>query len=354
MAATYDEILKALQARFEELTGMEADRASDIGIRLKLLAGQLTGMETRGDYILKQSFPQTAGGEYLEMHARARGLERKQPLNAAGTLMFSRSLPSENDIIIPQGTVCTTGTAEDIRFVTTCAATLAAGELSVKVPAQAVKGGAAGNAAAGAVRIMVTPPQGMESVANPEPFRGGDDAEGDEALRRRLLESYRNISNGTNKAYYKAIVLGYGDVKKAEVLPRVRGRGTVDIVLVPRPGVDFDELAARVEEELGEKREIGVDVLVRRAREVPINVSVNIGLAANYTEQEVFARMQAAVSGYSDRLAIGEHVTLAALGNILYQVEGVANYRFLHPAEDVFIGRDEVGIVNLTEMKVPV
>lgn len=135
MAATYDEILKALQARFEELTGMEADRASDIGIRLKLLAGQLTGMETRGDYILKQSFPQTAGGEYLEMHARARGLERKQPLNAAGTLMFSRSLPSENDIIIPQGTVCTTGTAEDIRFVTTCAATLAAGELSVKVGA---------------------------------------------------------------------------------------------------------------------------------------------------------------------------------------------------------------------------
>lgn len=354
MGTTYDEVLESLQKQFEALTGMEADRASDIGIRLKLLAGQLTGAEKRADYILKQVFPQTAIGNYLDMHAQVRGLERKQPLHASGSLTFSRSAAAENDITIPESTVCTTGTTEDIRFATTQAGVLAAGELSVNIPARAVKGGTAGNAAAGAVHIMVTPPQGMETVMNPEPFRGGDDAEDDDALRQRLLDSYRNISNGTNKAYYKNIVLGYEDVKKAEILPRVRGRGSVDVVVVPRPGVEFDELSARVEEEIAEKREIGVDVFVRQAAEIAVNIAVNISLAPNYTEQEVFIRMQDEVNAFSDRLAIGEQVTLAALGNVLYRVEGVDNYSFISPIQDVLIGRDEVGVVSLTEINVPV
>lgn len=354
MGATYEEIVKEMQDEFETLTGMEANRASDIGIRIKLLAGQLIGMEKRADYILRQVFPQTAIGEFLDMHAQIRGLERKQPLHATGNLTFSRTLPAENDITIPEGTVCTTGTTQDIRFVTTQAAVLSAGGLSVTVPARAVQGGSASNTAAGAVHIMVTPPQGMENVINSVPFRGGDDAEDDEALRRRLLDSYRNISNGTNRAYYKNIVLDDEDVKKAEVLPRVRGRGTVDIVVVPRPGVDFQELSARVKEELAQKREIGVDILLRQAAEITVSAEVNIMLKPNYTEQEVFLRMQEAVEAYSEQLAIGEQVTLAALGNVLYQVEGVENYSFTSPSQDILIGRDEIGVVSLTEIRVPV
>ena len=346
MGATYEEIVKEMQDEFETLTGMEANRASDIGIRIKLLAGQLIGMEKRADYILRQVFPQTAIGEFLDMHAQIRGLERKQPLHATGNLTFSRTFPAENDITIPEGTVCTTGTTQ--------AAVLSAGELSVTVPARAVQGGSASNTAAGAVHIMVTPPQGMENVINSVPFRGGDDAEDDEALRRRLLDSYRNISNGTNRAYYKNIVLDDEDVKKAEVLPRVRGRGTVDIVVVPRPGVDFQELSARVKEELAQKREIGVDILLRQAAEITVSAEVNIMLKPNYTEQEVFVRMQEAVEAYSEQLAIGEQVTLAALGNVLYQVEGVENYSFTSPSQDILIGRDEIGVVSLTEIRVPI
>lgn len=64
--------------------------------------------------------------------------------------------------------------------------------------------------------------------------------------------------------------------------------------------------------------------------------------------------MQDEVNAFSDRLAIGEQVTLAALGNVLYRVEGVDNYSFISPIQDVLIGRDEVGVVSLTEINVPV
>ena len=37
MTVTYEEILQQMQLEFERLTGMEADQASDIGIRLKVL-----------------------------------------------------------------------------------------------------------------------------------------------------------------------------------------------------------------------------------------------------------------------------------------------------------------------------
>ena len=41
MSETYESILSRMQGRFQELAGFPADDASDIGIRLKVLAGEL-------------------------------------------------------------------------------------------------------------------------------------------------------------------------------------------------------------------------------------------------------------------------------------------------------------------------
>ncbi len=41
MSETYESILSRMQDRFQELAGFPADDASDIGIRLKVLAGEL-------------------------------------------------------------------------------------------------------------------------------------------------------------------------------------------------------------------------------------------------------------------------------------------------------------------------
>lgn len=345
-AVTYEEILEQMQTEFERLTGMQADQASDIGIRLKVLAGQLEEMELKAAYLLRQAFPQTATGDYLDMHAQVRGMERKQAAAAAGALTFSRMLPAQEDIKIPAGTICSTGAVQDIRFVTVQEEILPAGGVRITVPAQALHGGKTGNVAAGAVNVMVTPPQGMETVANLSPFRGGEDSEHDDALRARLLESYRQISNGANAAFYQNIVMGYRDVKKAAVLARARGRGTVDIAVQPRDGVDFESLCQLIAQDLQEKREIGVDIMVRRAVEIPVLVRAQAELLPGYDWEETGSRVRAAVQSYGEGLEIGAPIILAALGNRIFSVEGIANYKILQPQEDIGVGRDEIGVIS--------
>ena len=59
---TYDQILSSMQNKFFELTGVNADDASDIGIRMKVLANQLELLYIATEKQYKQIYPQTATG----------------------------------------------------------------------------------------------------------------------------------------------------------------------------------------------------------------------------------------------------------------------------------------------------
>ena len=168
---TYEEIRARMAAEYEAQAGFAPDDASDAGIRIRVLAGEIYTALRMLEVVKDEAFPQTASGEALELHAMERGLSRKPAVRAQGTLTFSRETALTYDVEIPQGTACaaSAGAAE---FETTEAAVLAAGALSVTVPAQAVAGGKAFNAAAGAVDTLVTPPAGIEGVTNGAAFSG--------------------------------------------------------------------------------------------------------------------------------------------------------------------------------------
>ena len=100
-------------------------------------------------------------------------------------------------------------TAAQVRFETTEAGVLKAGQTSAQVRARAVEPGAAGNAAAGTVRAMAVAPVGVSRCTNPEAFSGGLDAEGDESLRERVLETFRRMPNGANAAFYQQEALSF-------------------------------------------------------------------------------------------------------------------------------------------------
>lgn len=70
----------------------------------------------------------------------------------------------------------------------------------------------------------------MSSCVNPEPFSGGRDQEDDESLRERILETYARLANGAMPPYYKQAALSFPQVVAAQVVPRSRGVGTVDVV----------------------------------------------------------------------------------------------------------------------------
>ena len=182
---------------------------SSIGIRLKVLAGELFSACTNLDWLKRQVFPQTAQGIQLDYHAQQRGIQRKSAVRSQGTLEFSREAALLYDVTIPEGTVCAVSQEEGLRFVTTRKGILKAGDFSVSVPAASEEGGAQANAAAETIKVLVTPPPGVTAVTNRDAFTGGADGESDEELRERVLESCRNIPNGTNSAFYREFALQY-------------------------------------------------------------------------------------------------------------------------------------------------
>lgn len=325
---TYDEILSSMQEKFIQLSGLEPDDASDIGIRIKVLAGEIFSLLSNIDWLKRQVFPQTAVGEYLDLHAQQRGLERKEAAKSTGTLTFSRTSPLLYDVSIPKGTVCSTSGTDPIRVVTTNKVILYAGEYSVSAPAEAEQGGPSGNLAIDSVSIMVTPPPGISSVTNSTPFTGGSNAETDDELRERLLYSYKNIPNGTNTAFYKNEVSKYSGVNSVSVVPKARGAGTVDIY-VDTDSQDANTLITKIQNDLNSLREINVDVLVQAPSAIQCSVYFNLWVDPAYDFNAVKLACVATVTSYINSLGIGKKFYLSGVGNAIFNVPGVVNYSFI-------------------------
>ena len=112
-----EEIYQALLAAFAERSGFTPDESCDLAVRLYTAAAQIQALYLQAQWVLEQSFPQSAQGVYLEQHAALRGLSRGQAAQASGTLRFGVSAPADREIPIPRGTVCLTEGGE--RFATT-------------------------------------------------------------------------------------------------------------------------------------------------------------------------------------------------------------------------------------------
>lgn len=132
-----EEIYQAMLETISERSGFSPAEDCDLAVRLYAAAAQVQALELQADWVLDQSFPQTAQGVYLERHAAMRGLSRTNATKAVGTLRFSAQTAPTADLTIPAGSVCMT--ESEVRFQTTQTAILSKGGTSVDVPAEAVE-----------------------------------------------------------------------------------------------------------------------------------------------------------------------------------------------------------------------
>lgn len=341
---TIDEIYHEMLGVFEAETGMKLAGTGDLAVRLYAVAAQVHALEVQNEWTLRQCFPQTADGEYLERHAALRGLSRRGALAAAGTLRFSVTAPGEADLPIPAGTVCMT--AGLVRFETTEEAALTAGNSWVDVRAAALEAGSAGNVAAGTVRTMAVAPTGVAFCTNPADFSGGADAEGEGELRARVLETFKRLPNGANAAFYEQEALSFSEVAAAKVLPRNRGIGTVDVVAATMQGIPGAELLAALEKHLEARREIAVDVGVLAPEPVSVAVAAQIAVRDGCDGPSVLGAAREAVSAYFCGKRLGEPVLRAKLGELIFSVDGVENYRLLEPAGDLTISSRQLPLLS--------
>ena len=256
----WTEIYEQMRGTFAQRAGFVPSEGCDSAVRLYALAAELQSLLMQADWVLDQSFPQTAQGTYLDYHAETRGITRGAAEKAAGVIRFAAADKVTAACPIEKGTVCMT--AEGVRFETTEDAAIAVGSQWVDVPAQAAEAGAGGNVIAGTVTLLSAMPVGVVQCTNPAAFSGGCDAESDEALRGRVLASYQRLPNGANAAYYEQEAMRYPGVAAAKAVGRARGIGTVNVVIATHAGVPDAALLAAVETDLQKKREIAVGVKV--------------------------------------------------------------------------------------------
>lgn len=155
MRAT-ETIYREMLAAYAKRRGGQLQEDCDLSVRLWAAAAQIQALEAQAEWVLGQSFPQTAAGVYLDRHGAMRGIVRQAPSRATGQLTFRLSNAQTGAVSVETGTVCMTeGT---VRFRTTEPGTIPAGEISVTVAAEAVETGRSGNVGAGTVHVLTACP----------------------------------------------------------------------------------------------------------------------------------------------------------------------------------------------------
>lgn len=346
-----EKIYQELKEAFAEKSGFEPGDGCDLAVRLWAAAAQIQALGIQSDWVLEQSFPQTASGIYLDRHAAMRGITRLPASKAAGVLRFYVKDTSAEAVTIAAGTVCMT--ADERRFQTLEEAVLLPGELYAEAKAEAMEEGSGGNAVADAICILTACPMSITGCTNPAAFSGGNDAETDAELRQRVLESYRRLPNGANTAWYETTAMSHTGVAAARAVGRARGIGTVDVYIASESGLPSEELLAEVRADLQERREIAVDVQVCVPATQTVDVNVEAAAGEDYDFAEVKTAVEETLLGFFGGRLLGEPLRVADIGNSLYVLDGVENYRIISPVEDIE-GRSDLlpvlGKLTVTEM----
>lgn len=301
-------ILKRMEDAYREESGCPVEAVSDIGLRLRVLAGELYRMQEEARWLKRQVFPQTAEGEALELHGAQRGIARKEAVRAVGEITFTRYIPISFDLPVPKGTVCAAPGEEAVEYETTEDAVLLAGEVSVTVPARAVEPGEKGNAAESAVNTLVTPVEGIQYASNRSPFTGGADREGDEAYRERVAKAYERPVVLGNAAYYEELARSVPGVTSAQAVADGENPGTVDIYLWGDGVAPGEETLAAAAELLNGRKALGATLSVQAATGKKINLFLKVALPEGAQFPPAKAAIEKALKEWMAKRQVGDPV----------------------------------------------
>jgi len=319
-----DDLLRDLK---NQLPDADTGPDSDYFIRATSVASAIEGLYQHQAWIVRQIFPDTADREYLELHARVRGLIRKPAVAAQG----QARLTGTPGAAVPSGLTIKLG--ERVYTTTQAGVIDAAG--SATVAALANLAGTAGNAQGNTPAELTAAPAGITSQVVMVSMTGGVDEESDGELLARLLELIRRPPAGGNKYDYRRWAMEVPGVSAAYVYPLRRSLGTVDVVITSAGSLPSAATLAAVQAHIDDVRPVTAKhSLVLAATEKVVNVAMAVQLSG-ITLDAAKAQIGATLTNYFNQLEPGETAIKSRIEALVSDLSGVVDRAVTQPAANV-------------------
>ena len=196
--------------------------------------------------------------------------------------------------------------------------------------------GAAGNAQADEINLILSDVQNLVSIRNLAAFTNGVNEETDESLLKRLLDKVRNPTGSGNKNDYKQWAKEVQGVAEAEVVPLWNGPGTVQVIIIGEGGSPIPDVVDKVKEYLdpsdhegeGEgKAPIGAVVTVITTEIYAIRIDIaGLEFEAGYSLVNTRQSMIEAVKEEVAKVSIGGLVRIHYVEDAIKHVTGVKDF----------------------------
>lgn len=314
-------------------------RRSVLGVIGRALAGASHELHGRLDYIARQVIIDTADAEYLERWASVWGVRRKPAEFAIGSVTFTGTPGSS----IPIGAVLQR--QDGALFETTAAANVPSSG-SVAVAVRATVAGATGNTAVGVTLTLQQPLSGVQ-VSAPTTAGGlsaGSDAEGDDALRARLLTRIQEPPQGGAAADYVNWALEVPGVTRAWVYPMEMGLGTVTVRFVRD---DDDEIIPDatevqvVKDYIEARRPVTAELFVVAPIAKPLNMTIQIQPATSDVKAAVEAEIRDLIRREAEP---GGTILISHLREAISTAAGELDHVIVSPAGNVTHATGEIAV----------
>jgi uncharacterized phage protein gp47/JayE len=309
---------------------------------------------------LKIMFPMWAEDQWLDLHAKGRGLTRKPANPASGTL----AITGVSGTTIPAGfkfAAPAIGDQPAIEYETKEKYTMGENG-TVEVQVTAIEAGTKGNVPAGSINIMMTPIKGITSITNPVPITGGAEQESNDELRGRIdeLDATSEASFVGSDGDYKRWAEEVPGVGTALPMPEWAGPGTVKIVVIDANGQPAN--AAIITEvynnimspgdRLQRKAPVGATVTIVAPTAKDINYTFLLEIQSGEAEVTVLERFKAQLQTYYIEAKKEGVVRYTKIGSILTSTSGVKDFTGLTINEgttNIILEEDEYPVTGVID-----
>lgn len=287
---TFEDILERMLDRIPD--DYDKREGSVIYDALAPAAVELQNMYMELDYIMEQSFADTATREYLIRRAAERGIT---PQEATKATLKAESLPTT--LNIPIGSRYS---LDDLNYVVTAKVTDGVYQM------QCETAGIEGNQHLGDL-IPIDYVDGLESISLTEVLIPGEDDEDTEVFRARYFASFESKAYGGNVDDYLEKTNSLEGVGATKVTPVWNGGGTVKLTIINSDyGKASATLVAAVQNAIDPTQDatgqgiapIGHIVTVEAADTVTCNISTSITFQDGYSWASLETAITEAVEAY--------------------------------------------------------